>query len=274
MNNKRPVNLTEESYFSILQKESVTTLYHPIVSVKKKKIFGFEALSRGIDENGAIIPPDVLFSMASRTGTSLELDRLCRQRALESFIPLYRMNHEYLLSINVDSSILGISKGSNHLFNAVNKTGIDPSFIIIEILESDIQDIDALKDFVERYRNHNFLIAIDDIGSGFSNLERVILMKPDVIKIDRSLVDGIADNFYKQEVVKSIIAMAHGIGSVIVAEGVENENDAISCLEFGADYLQGFYFSRPDKVENLFSESMDLKISSAAEMFRKKCSDG
>ena len=195
MNRKNDNIFNEDRYYDILRHDSIITLFHPIVSVKKNKIIGFEALSRGVTENGSIVGPQDLFEMSRHTGTSVELDRLCRQKALESFLPIYNENSEYLLSINVDSSVLCVTRGSNHLYNSVKEMRLDPSSIIIEILESDVQDPDALNDFVERYRSNNFLIAIDDIGSGFSNLERVTRLKPDVIKIDRSLVTGIADNF-------------------------------------------------------------------------------
>jgi EAL domain-containing protein (putative c-di-GMP-specific phosphodiesterase class I) len=267
---EKQIQLTEESYLSVLRDESIATLFHPIVSVKKKRIFAYEALSRGVAHDGRILPPDQLFPMAGATGTSLELDRLCRRKALENFIPLSESDGESLLSINIDSSVIGVSINSNHLLNAVKKAGIDPSFVIIEILESNVRDMDVLIDFVKRYRDNNFLIAIDDIGSGFSNLERVIMLQPDVIKIDRSLVSGIDENFYKREVVRSIASLAHGIGSVIIAEGIETREEAITCLELGSDYLQGFLFSRPLKAGDLRVADIDSVISSIADDFRKK----
>jgi EAL domain-containing protein (putative c-di-GMP-specific phosphodiesterase class I) len=266
----KQTGLTEESYLSLLRDESIATLFHPIVSVKKKRIFAYEALSRGVAPDGSILPPDQLFRMAGSTGTSLELDRLCRRKALENFIPLAQSDPDCLLSINIDSSIIGVSRNSNNLLNTVRQIGVDPSFVIIEILESNVQDMDILSDFVNRYRENNFLIAIDDIGSGFSNLERVIILKPDVIKIDRSLVSGIDENFYKREVVRSIASLAHGIGSVIIAEGVETREEAIACLELGCDYLQGFLFSRPARADELSSQGIDSVISSIADDFRKK----
>lgn len=269
MNTKRAETFCEQSYLTLLETESIATLFQPIVSVKKQSIIGFEALSRGIGPGNEIIPPDVLFGLARTTGTSLELDRLCRQKALENYARLHEKGNEYLLSINLDSTVLSMGRRSDHLFNAVQNLAIDPSYVIIELLESEVEDMEALYDFVQRYREHKFLIAVDDIGSGFSNLERVIFMQPDVIKIDRSLVTGIEGNFYRQEVVRSIISMAHSVGSVIIAEGIETEHEAVTCIELGSDLLQGYYFSRPGTLEQVL-DGIHGRISFIAGRFKEK----
>lgn len=260
--------LTEEGYRSLLGSGGVITLFQPIVSVKNRSVLGFEALSRGIGRND-LIPPAVLFKMARSNGTSLEFDRLCREKAIETFSEFYRNNREFILSINIDSSVLTEGRGSNHLFNLIDKYKVEPSSIIIEILESEIKEVDILYEFVERYKKYKFLIAIDDIGAGFSNFERVIALRPDVIKIDRFLIDGVGENFYKQEIVKSIVSMTHGIGSVTIAEGIESEDDAVTCLEFGVDYLQGFLFSVPVGIESI-SGAASGEIELVADKFRNK----
>lgn len=261
-------SLTEEEYGYLLRCRNIITLFQPIVSVKNRSVIGYEALSRGIAQN-RIIPPSVIFTTARKNGTSLEVDRLCREKAIETYSGFYRGNRDFILSINIDSSVLIEGRRSNHLLNLVDKYKVEPSSIIIEILESEIKDINILYEFVERYKKHKFLIAIDDIGAGFSNFERVIALRPDVIKIDRFLIDGICDDFHKQEIVKSIISLAHGTGSVTVAEGVEHEDDAVSCLEFGVDYLQGFLFSKPAEIGNT-CEAMAGAIELVADRFRDK----
>ena len=80
--------------------------------------------------------------------------------------------------------------------------GLKPENIAIEIIESDVEDLKELQRFVQLYRSYGFLIALDDVGAGHSNLNRIPLIKPDILKIDRFLVQNIQDDFYKQEVLE------------------------------------------------------------------------
>ena len=150
----------------IIANEKVVTHFQPIVSVKKKQIVGFEALNRGVRECG-LIAPDILMVYAKGLGLSLELDRLFRKKALESFKSIYAIDGEKFLSINVESDAIIKGFGSKKFLNSVIQNGISPSAIVIEILESDISDMDIIFKFVEEYRNLGFLIALDDFGAGF-----------------------------------------------------------------------------------------------------------
>ena len=87
------------------------------------------------------------------------------------------------------------------------------------------------------------LIALDDMGTGYSNLERIASIKPDIIKLDRSLIQDIDREYHKQELFDFFLKLAHKIGVFVVVEGIETEAEALSCLERGADLVQGFYFA-------------------------------
>ncbi len=231
----------------IISQGNVLSYYQPIVSIKKKCIIGLEALSRGINpEDGNIISPALLFNLADEHGLVLELDRLCREKALAGFKSLHTENDNYLLFLNINTAIIdkGVV-GSGHLINIVNAMGISPNNIVIEILESKVEYLDDLKKFVTMYRDYGFLIALDDIGSGESNLSRIPLIEPDILKIDISIIRDIDKDYYKQEVCKSIINLGRKIGALVIAEGVETGEEAMLALEYGADMLQGFFIEKP-----------------------------
>ncbi len=80
-----------------------------------------------------------------------------------------------------------------------------------------------------------------------SNLDRISIIKPDILKIDKSLVQSAAGQYHSSEIVKSLVALAHRIGSLVIAEGVETANEAVIALELGVDMLQGYYFAKPDR---------------------------
>lgn len=242
-----PYDTTHADIETILQKRRVVSHYQPQVSIKRQSILGFEALSRGCDAcQEAVLPPNILFSLPQTAQQRLELDRLCRSKALECFKPIHDAHKELLLSINIDIALLDtVAAGSKYLVKQARTIGINPNNIVIEIIESNVQNTDALLDFITRYREEGFLIALDDVGAGHSNMERIALIKPDVLKIDRSLVSSLHQQFYKMEVTKSLVGLGQRIGAMVVAEGVESAADAMKLLELGVDVFQGFHFSRP-----------------------------
>lgn len=241
----------------IIAAENVFPMFQPIVSIKQKMTIGMEALCRGFfpDRNN-VIQPYRLFGMAEEQDVLLELDRLCRRKALEEFQHLYQQNPHFLLFLNLSISLIDKGfVGSNHLQKMVQSFHINTSNIVIEILESNVKNIDDLKKFVRIYKDFGFLIAIDDIGSGSSNLSRIHLLEPDILKIDMSIIRNIDKEFYKQEVFKSIVNLAKKIGALVVAEGIETESEASTAFELGADMLQGYYFIKPQ--ENIDHHKLD-----------------
>lgn len=254
----------------IIKDESIEIHFQPIVSVKKKTVVGIEALCRGINPGtDSIIPPNILFGLAKDEELTVDFDRLCRKKALESYQSLQLKSSDLMLFLNIDISVLdkGVV-GSGHLLNIVNELNVDPGHVVIEIVESKVDDIVALKRFVNFYRNYGFLIALDDVGSGHSNLDRIPLVKPDILKIDRSLISDIDKKYYKQEVFKSLVNLSKKIGALVVAEGVEREEEAIMVLELGADMLQGFYYSKPKKVAAGLTKHCEEKVNLTAYKFK------
>ncbi len=231
----------------IIESKSILTHFQPQVSLKRKAVVGVEALSRGFDpETGNLIPPTHLFGQARDSASRLALDRVCRTKAVESFAALYRRDKSLMLSMNIDAACINEgTRGSSHILKLAKRCGINPSNIIIEIIESRCDDMEALLEFVRFYRKKNFLIALDDVGAGFSNLDRIPLLKPDILKIDRSLVSGIHEQFHKLEVVRSFVQMSNRIGSLVLAEGVETSDEVLCLLSNGVDVFQGFFFARP-----------------------------
>lgn len=182
-----------------------------------------------------------------------------------------------MLSMNIDASCINEeTRGSNHLLKLVKRCGVSPNNVIIEIIESKCEDIDALMEFVRYYRKKNFLIALDDVGAGFSNLDRIPMIKPDIIKLDRSLITNVHEQFHKLEVVRSFVQMSNRIGCMVLAEGVETSEEAMCLLGNGIDVFQGFFFARPapglDAVPGM-SAKMDALADKHAENRTRKIAE-
>lgn len=253
----------------IIIENRVITHYQPIISVTKQKIVGLESLARGVDPlNDTIISPLDMFEYAHQNGLILPLDRLCREKGIEGFHHAYINNNDLHLFINIDACVIDMVEGSNYLLRQVFKHNIPPENVVIEINESKAQNIEHLVRFVNNYRKSGFLIAIDDLGVGFSNFDRISLVKPDIIKIDRSLIKGIEKSYHKQEIFKCLVTMANNIGAVVVAEGVETEDELNSVLEYGAHLIQGYFFSEPRLLSDGLMNSLEIKISNTALDFK------
>jgi EAL domain-containing protein (putative c-di-GMP-specific phosphodiesterase class I) len=250
---------------SIIEAESIHSEYQPIVSVRDRRIIGLEALARATDpRSGEPIRADLLFALAAEQGCSLELDRLCRRRALKGFAESCVYSSDAVCFVNIETSILtrGIV-GSNMVRDLVEEQGMEPGRIVLEILESDVEDARALHDFVESYRKQGFLIALDDMGTGHSNLERISDIKPDIIKLDRSLIVGIEDEYHKRELLDFFMQLSGKIGVTAIAEGVETQAQAHASLDRGADIMQGFLFACPGPISH---EALEATIARASEI--------
>lgn len=246
----------------LLDGEFVVAHYQPIVSIGGKSIVGYESLTRGIHPiSREMLAPGILFAAAYREGLPLELDRVCRKKALEYFRGIQAERPECFLSMNFESSVIdrGVV-GSGHLINQVTSLGVNPGNVAVEIIESQVEDLTDLQKFVETYRAYGFLIALDDVGAGHSNLNRIPLIKPDILKIDRFLVQDIPTDFYKQEVFKSLVNLSEQIGALCIAEGIETKEEARVCMELGVDLLQGYYFGRPKRYDRLDDEAVQVPI--------------
>ena len=254
----------------LLEKESLVSHYQPILSVKKKRCVGVEALARGSNAStGRPLSPLQLFEWAADEGQLLDLDRLCRRKALENFVGLHANDPELLLFLNFEVSVLdeGVL-GSGALLNAVRGLDLKPESVVIEINESKVQDIESLRAFVDRYKSYGFLIALDDLGTGHSNLQRLAVLKPDILKLDRSLIQGLGSDFFKQEIFKSLVSLARNIGALVLAEGVETESEVTTSLGLGADLFQGYYFSRPVEAGAWDLKSVHSSIDHSANRYK------
>ncbi|MEN6376253.1 MAG: EAL domain-containing protein [Smithella sp.] len=273
------IDSDEQSFISvqvlsgIIEHQQIITHFQPIISLKNRLLLGFEALSRAFDGDGKIIPPNILFPSARRQGKTIEMDRLCRSKAIHHFHTMKtsgRYGRVPLLFLNFDASLLdqGVA-GSGFLREQISRMNISPSQVVIEIVESQVNDITALDRFINDYRNQGFIIALDDVGTGYSNFDRIAIIKPDIIKIDRSILSEIYQDYYKQEVFKTLVRLSRKIGTLVLAEGVESIEECICALDYDADLLQGFFFARPSVPESISMAGINDIAEQAANRFRK-----
>ena len=281
----------------IVEERSVVTHFQPIFSAKQKSVIGVEALSRGRRPGSdALVPPAQLFAMAHAEQLEDDLEHLCRDTALQTFADLKEegvyandpsalenlilfVNFDVrsakrpdsgLLFLNFDASIGGGADSSaTALAQKVRLAGLDPRCVAVEVLESKFDDVERLKHLAESLRACGFLLVLDDVGAGHSNLDRIPIIRPDILKIDRSLIRNIDTDYHKQETVKSLAHLARRIGALVVAEGVETEAETLTAMELGSDLLQGYYLSRPQPASELSKNLNGTAVTSLAMSYKR-----
>jgi EAL domain-containing protein (putative c-di-GMP-specific phosphodiesterase class I) len=239
--------LTLERLQDILLRERVATAYQPILRLQEGTILGFEALSRGPRGSGFETARD-LFDAAKANGLHVELDRLCRKRALLSSS---RIPSSAKIFVNtLPATLRDPQFRGKALIDSLDRAQVSPERIVIEITEDEVIDNYALfRETMAYFTDLGMSFAIDDVGAGKSGLEQIAKLKPSYLKIDIELVRDVHDSPVNRAMVKAIIGIGHGIGARVIAEGIHNEEETQILRAMGVDFGQGFHLARPDSAQ-------------------------
>lgn len=215
----------------------------PIYSVRKASCIGFEALVRASDENGPV-RPEKLFERARLDGDIVLLDWICRALHLRKFATVDRGDRKLFLNAHPEAAVRD-ARSARELADLVRYYGMVPSRLTIEILEAPCPDETLLREAVAAYRALGAAIAMDDFGLGRSNFDRIVALRPDIVKIDRSILTRTVGEAKSRRMLPSIVELLHEAGAQVAIEGIENAHEALVAIESGADHLQGFHFAAP-----------------------------
>ncbi|HBW34705.1 bifunctional diguanylate cyclase/phosphodiesterase [Desulfosporosinus sp. BICA1-9] len=232
---------------SLLIEEPDTYLkaaFQPIIETRSGEVFGFEALARMPGSTCFNNIAD-LFPFAEKIGHLYPIETLCRRQAIISF-PTVAQGKE-MLFLNINPQVLSDPEfASGHTRKFLNEKGLAPSDVVLEITErSAIEDFSAFRDALDHYRNQGYLIALDDVGAGYSSLQSVAELHPDFLKVDRSLIAGVNADPIKWALLETFVTFSKRIGCRIIAEGVETEEEMRTVVQLGVDYIQGFFVAKP-----------------------------
>ncbi|MGM0525234.1 MAG: EAL domain-containing protein [Pseudomonadota bacterium] len=213
--------------------------FQPIVNVKNKDVFAFEALVRGGQGEGA---GEVLSRVTE--ANKYTFDQTCRMRAIETASAI---NLPSMLSINfMPNAIYDPETCLSKTLKTARKTGFPRERIIFEVTEHErVKDSDFLVDIFKEYRKHGFLTAIDDFGEGYAGLNLLADFQPDILKMDIKLVRDIDQDRVKQALFRAMHGLSKELGIMLIAEGVETESEYKFLRDSGVELMQGYYFQRP-----------------------------
>ncbi len=222
---------------------TLASAFQPIYAVRDGRAVGYEALVRAIDGSGKPVRPMRLFDGLDDAGI-ISLDRTCRTLHLRSFASVDP--GDCMLYLNVHP-LAAVAEAQNvqAVRNRIGYFGLTPARICIEILEGGCEDEGRLVDAVAAYREMGIGIAMDDFGVARSNFDRVASLRPDLVKLDRSLLSNAVGDVKARTLLPGVIEILHATGSKVAVEGIEDASEALVAIEAGADFVQGFYFATP-----------------------------
>jgi diguanylate cyclase (GGDEF)-like protein len=211
-------------------------LYQPIVHARTGAVFAYEALCRPTDPRFS--GPTELFATAERSGRVRELGRVLRTLV---FKPLPQLPEPGLLFVNLHPYELG----DPELLDLERFGAVAPR-LVLEVTETrEIKDTDRLQRTLEELRAKGYRIALDDLGSGYSSLNTLSLLRPDFVKLDRALVQGVVEEGRARRLVKHLLDFCAAEQIAVVGEGVETAVERSVLTDLGCPLLQGYWFARP-----------------------------
>lgn len=229
--------------------------FQPIVDVKTRKWHALEALCRWTASDETVISPAEFIRIAEQLHLIETLDDWVAATAMERCVALGLHKKDFILDINFSPTRQVKESFAANLVRLLRETGFPAEKLNLEITESEKmnyseENIAGLR----KIKEEGIHLSLDDFGTGYSNFENLIRLSANVLKTDKVFIDEIEHDGYRQYLLKMLADLAHHQGMVLVCEGVETPEQLELLQKYGADYAQGYYFSRPLTYEQLKKE--------------------
>ena len=232
-----------ERVMKALDEGRIVLAYQPVVDAKSRTTSYYETLIRMIDEDGKIISAGMFVPIVEKLGMIRPLDL----RALELAVTCLNENEDVRLAVNVSSLTVTDPAWLRTLVSLIKNRSEIASRLTIEITETAaLEDMEVTSRFISSVREMGCKVALDDFGSGYTSFRHMKSLTVDVVKIDGAFVTDVATNKENQMFIRTLLGLSQGFGLASVAECIETEDEADILTEEGADYLQGWYFGKPE----------------------------
>ncbi|MDR7037803.1 EAL domain-containing protein (putative c-di-GMP-specific phosphodiesterase class I) [Methylobacterium sp. BE186] len=219
-----------------------TMAFHPIVDIAENTVWGYEALVRGIDGQGA----GHILGMVDEANR-YKFDQACRVKAIELAGALFPLGAETRLSINfMPNAVYEPAACIRATLDAARRVGFAHRQIMFEFTENErMVDVAHVQRIIAEYRKQGFSTALDDFGAGYAGLNLLASFQPDFIKIDMDLIRGIGTSPARQTIIACVTTMARALGVSVIAEGIETEAELLTLRAAGITLFQGYLFAKP-----------------------------
>lgn len=245
----------------MLATERFTSHFQPIVAMQDTtQIYGYESLLRGLDEQGNLVMPGPILDQAAESGLLPQLDRIARLSAISQASQHQLAGHIFINF--VPTALYDPVSCLRSTVEAIDRAGIAHERIVFEVVESDNpQNLDHLRTVLSFYRDAGFLIALDDLGSGYSGLNLLHQLRPDFIKLDMGLIRDVHQDLYKASITEKLLEIAQKLDIQTVAEGIECIEELNWLRDRGATFAQGYLIAKPSAVPVTITPHFDVNQS-------------
>lgn len=236
----------EKALQTAITARQITPWYQPIFRIDGSKVISLEVLARWNTEAHGYVPPSKFIPMAGTLGLMNQLDHYVAEVACQTALGWIRDKQIESISVNVSPRELQASDFVKQTLKLIDDSGIPPHALILELTEDALfDDYEGAKEALTEISSHGIRLALDDFGVGYSNLHALAELPFSIVKLDRSLVQSIETDMRARTLTGAVIHLTKTLGLTVVAEGVENEMQAILLRVLGADRVQGFLYSKP-----------------------------
>lgn len=219
----------------ILEDEALQVALQPIIDLESGRCVAVEALSRFADGSS----PATVFPIAQEVGRAADLELLALRRAFDAVAV---MAAGITLSVNASA----VCVVDPRFVTELSRPDVDLSRVILEITEHRaVRSYAEIAEVLDPLRHRGLRVAVDDVGAGYASFDHVLKLRPDVIKIDRSLIVDVDKDPARRSFVTAIMLLALDLGAVVTAEGVERQEELDALANLGVDHAQGYLIARP-----------------------------
>lgn len=247
MNEKATERLKLEGrLWRALEKEEFIIHYQPLVDTFSGNVTGFEALVRWDNPQGGLIPPSHFIPLAEESGIIVDIGKWVLRTACSFAKRLHDTGFTVSMAVNTSIVQFRHDDFSSTVKTVLNETGLEPGYLEIELTESVVMGkLDETVEKMRELKKEGIRFSIDDFGTGYSSLSYLRRLPLDTLKIDKSFVNNIMTNQDDRSIAIAIIRLAHSLKLKVLAEGVENAEQAAFLKVLDCDMMQGCFFSKP-----------------------------
>jgi diguanylate cyclase (GGDEF)-like protein len=255
----------EEELRRALDSNEIEVVYQPVMDLMTLQVAGFEALARWNHPDRGVVSPDEFIPIADATGLIVPLGRMvletaCHQVAMWRDLPGHG---RLLMGVNVSPNQLQDHEFSEQVRSALRATGLPPSALVLEVTETVMADPGAVA-CLHELKQVGIGVALDDFGTGYSSLSYLQQLPIDVLKIDKSFIDGIDTHPDRAVLVNTVLRMGRALRLRTIAEGIEDADQLELLQRLGCQRGQGFYLSEPlraDEVADFLDRTAAISAS-------------